>query len=183
MVRDRTLTLRAIALLAAGSAGIHQLRYAIADGPGANHALTAPDHAYLGTALPLVMIALVLSLAAALMRVARGTGSSRQRSFGALWIGAIVALAVIYGAQESIEGAGPFAGSGWLGFALAVPAGALIATALRGARAAETLAPPRAALHFLLLADAAHGGPPALRPGRLVSPSLGARAPPAASVV
>lgn len=142
--------------MGAASAAIHQLRYAIGYGDAAPHALATHAHDYLSLVLPAVITASAIALAGALIRAARAhmpaesdeTGAiSRFRhsrwSFLGLWAGCSLALALIYATQETLEGSGALAGSGWIGLALALPVGALVATALRGASAAE--APPAAA--------------------------------------
>jgi hypothetical protein len=185
-VRARTLTLRSVALLAAGSAAIHQLRYAIGYGPGADHQLAIHGHGYLALALPLVVAAAVLALAMVLARLARG-GSTAQRqasSLPALWLGAVVALTVIYGLQESIEGAGAIAGGGWIGLALAIPAGLLVALAIKGASAAgEGIRTRGPALGFKTFIESASAAPRLIGAGRVAASGPGARAPPLASVV
>jgi hypothetical protein len=183
-VRARTLTLRAVALLAAGSAAIHQLRYAIGYGTGADHQLAVHGHGYLAFAVPLAVGLAMLAMGSVLARLARGGPVSRSdASFPAVWLGAVVALAAVYGLQESIEGAGAIAGGGWIGLALAVPAGLLVALAVRGVHAAQALVPRRAALGFTTFLAALLSHPPRLLAGRRVSSSLGARAPPPAPVV
>jgi hypothetical protein len=146
-VRRRTFTVRAIALLGAASAAIHQLRYAIGYGDGASRALAAHPHGYLTTLLPGIATALVITLAAALMRLAR-RGSAREggvdvarASLPTMWLACAVALAAIFSIQETLEGAGAAAHGGWIGLALALPVGLLVALALRGADAATVRAP------------------------------------------
>jgi hypothetical protein len=105
-------------------------------------------------------------------------------SFGALWMGSVVALAAIYGIQESVEGAGAVAGSGWIGLALAIPAGLFVALAIKGACAAdESIRTRRPALGFHVFIEAAPSGRVRIRAGRAGASGLGARAPPLASVV
>jgi hypothetical protein len=184
-VRARTLTLRAVALLAAASAAIHQLRYAIGYGPAADHELAVHGHGYLAFALPLVVGVTVLAMATVLVRFARGGSQPRpQASFGALWLGSVVALAAIYGIQESVEGAGAIAGSGWIGLALAIPAGLFVALAIKGASAAdEGIRARRAALGFHDFVEASPSGFARIGAGRAGAAGLRARAPPRASVV
>jgi hypothetical protein len=64
-----------------------------------------------------------------------------------------------------------------------VPAGLLVALALRGAAVAETSAAPGPQLGFIVLMDARPGVLPRPRPGRIAAFVCGARAPPFASVV
>lgn len=121
---------------------IHQLRYAIAYGDGAPHALAA-HHAYFDLALPAVATVFVVALSAVLIRIARGRAAApdRRTSFFALWLCCALALGTVYGVQETLEGAGALAGGGWIGFALAFPAGFLVALAMRGADAAAVRMP------------------------------------------
>jgi hypothetical protein len=183
-VRARTLTPRAAALLAAGSVAIHQLRYAIGYGHAADHELAVQGHGYFEFALPVVVALTVLALCAVLLRLARGGSRPRPPApFGAAWLGSVVVLAAIYGIQESVEGAGVVAGGGWIGLALAVPAGLLVALAVRGVHAAEALAPHRAAVRFTTFLPAVIAHRPRLRAITGVSRSLGARAPPLAAAV
>jgi hypothetical protein len=187
-VRGRRLTVRAIALLAAGSAAIHQLRYAIGYGDAAPHALATHGHGYLIVALPGVMTVALIALAGVLMRAAGGRSrpldDARRinASLPALWLAATIALALIYGTQETIEGSGAFAGGGWIGLALAVPAGFLVALALGGAEAAESLRPPGAALRAFVYFAAPHGTRRSALFHRAAQLRLGARAPPVAFV-
>jgi hypothetical protein len=219
-VRGRSFTVRAIALLGAGSAAIHQLRYAIGYGDAAPHALAAHAHGYLEVAFPGVVTAALIALAGALMRAAGARGwadaaggeadphrarrrpgprgdpdRARRREAGALaelgirgslpalWLACALALATIYGVQETLEGAGAVAGSGWIGLALAVPAGFLVALAMRGAHAAETLSSPQALLRALVMRAFVQAVRTSIAPRRLPDLRLGARAPPLASVV
>jgi hypothetical protein len=178
-VRGRALTLRAIAPVAAGSAAIHQARYAL--GGGGQQAAHA--HEYLGVALPVVLAALVLALGAILMRVARGRPASSSRSLWVVWAVAAVALGTVFAVQESIEGAAVIAGGGWIGLALAVPAGLLVALLLRGAAVAEARPEPGPLLGFLAVMDAVPAMAAHVGDGRPAASAGGARAPPIAFVV
>jgi hypothetical protein len=169
---------------------IHQLRYTIAYGRSAPHALAAHPHGYLSVALPGLITATLIALAGGLLRVAGGRRaaaphdvSALRPSLPVLWLASAFALAAIYGTQETLEGAGPLAGSGWIGIALAVPAGLLVALALRGADAAESLSRGGPSLEVFVVVAARIGlrRMPAL--ARLALAPLGARAPPAAFVV
>lgn len=146
------LTVRAIALLSASSAAIHQLRYAIGYGDAAPHALAEHPHAYMTFALPAVMTIALVSLALALMRVARGSSAPRGRRppLWLVWLACSVALASIFGVQETLEGSGAVAGGGWIGLALAIPAGLLVALALRGAQEAEVRVPALVRIRALI---------------------------------
>jgi hypothetical protein len=181
-VKGRPSTLRAIALFGAGAVAVHQLRYAIAYGDGAPTALAA-HHAYFDFALPAVATIFVVALAAMLIRIARGRSAApgRRTPFLALWLCCALALGTIYGVQETLEGAGALAGGGWIGFALAFPAGLLVALALRGSDAAQIRmpAPPWrfTPIRSRIGIRAASGCT------RLLGARLRARAPPATSVV
>jgi hypothetical protein len=174
-----------MALLGAGSAAIHQLRYAIGYGDAAPHALDAHGHAYLAVALPGIVAALLIALAAFGMRMAAGTRTSESRrlGFGALWLACAFALAAVYGVQETIEGAGAIAGGGWIGLALAIPAGLLVALGLRGASAAEQI--EFAALRLPIVIRRAESCISSVVEvaSRLPVHADGARAPPLTSVV
>jgi hypothetical protein len=185
-VRGKALTVRSIALLAAASAAVHELRYLLAYGSDTTRALAAHPHGYLSVALPGVITATLIAVAAVLMRTARGSRRApvtRRASFGLLWLGCTVALASIYGVQETLEGAGAVAGSGWIGLALALPAGLLVALAMRGADAAEALRAPGAALRaFAIVADIFSGR--AMAPhARLAARLVRVRGPPQPFVV
>ena len=168
--------------MGAAAAAVHQLRYAIGYGEAAPHALGAHGHGYLVIVMPIAMVLALLTMARALTGVARGRGSASARgSILPLWLISSVALAGIYGIQETIEGSGAIAGGGWIGLALAIPAGLLVALALRGADAAEVrpLALARiSAIRGVSLALA----PTSLRV-RIPTARLGARGPPPASFV
>jgi len=180
-VTRRTLTLRALALLGASSLAIHQLRYAIAYGDASPHALAAHGHGYLGIAMPVTIMLALLALACCMTRLAHGRrGDARRASLAVLWLGATLALATIYGAQETLEGAGAIAGTGWIGLALAVPAGLLVAVALRGAETAEALA-LRLPLSHTVVADSLVRLPSSPGQGQTFFAPTGARAPPLAS--
>jgi hypothetical protein len=170
---------RAVALVSGGSAAIHQARYALGGGsPAAAH-----GHGYLAVAVPLVIAALVFVMAGILLRIARGRPARSDASLPALWLGATIALAVIFGLQESIEGTSALTGGGWIGLALAAPAGLLIALALRGASAAESAPGPGVRLGFHVFLDARAIPVPRPLAGRLAASACSARAPPLASVV
>ena len=131
--------MRTIALLGAGSAAIHQLRYAIGYGEGAPAALAAHPHGYFEAALPGIATSLVIAIAAAVVRIGSGSARRRSRSFFELWLAYAFVLAAIYGLQETLEGSGAIANGGWIGIALAIPAGLLVALSMRGAEAAEAI--------------------------------------------
>ena len=185
MRRARTPPVRTLALFGAASAVVHELRYLIAYGGGASHALAAHPHGYLSIALPGVITAALIALASFVLRAAGGRRAEARRRpvpLLVLWLACSVALASIYGVQETLEGAGAIAGSGWIGLALAVPAGLLVAIAVRGADAAElpgiaTLRPIAIQLASFVSAGARHAR------RRIAVAPLGARGPPLAFFV
>ena len=178
--------MRAIALLGAGSAAVHQLRYAIGYGDGAPQALAAHPHGYLRALLPGLLTAAVIALAAVLIRLARGGSVDRTRHARppllVLWLGCAVALASVFAVQETLEGAGAFAGGGWIGLAVAVPVGLFVALALRGAADAD-VSVARVPPVIRIIASTRIGMGAATHAARLLDLRLGARAPPSASVV
>jgi hypothetical protein len=183
-VRRRTHPLRAFALLGAGAVAIHQLRYALAYGNAAPQELAVHNHGYFDLALPAVATVFVVALAAVLIRIARGRAAAPDRgtSLTALWLCCALALGTIYGVQETLEGAGALAGGGWIGFALAFPAGLLVALAIRGADAAEIRIP--AVVLRISAIRATRLRIAATTPRmRIAGTRLGARAPPKSCVV
>jgi hypothetical protein len=194
-VPSRAWTLRTAALLGAGAFGVHQLRYVLSYDHGAARSLTLHGHGYLAPLGPVLAGVVVLALAAALGRVARGVVEPAPR-FRRLWAGASGSLLAVYCAQESIErlltGAhaggvpGMFWHGGWVALPLAAAIGLAIALLMRGTAAATAVvagsrpAPWRAPsparpLHALL---------PPWAPGRTRAAArhLAARGPPPLSV-
>jgi hypothetical protein len=145
--------LRFVALLGAGTFGVHQARYALGYHEEASRALAQQGHAYLIAAGPLVAGAVMLALAGLVRRLARGAGAPAP-GLRALWPAATVALVVTYAVQESVEGAlaahhpagaaAFLAHGGWLALPLAVSVGLAIALAMRGASVAAELRAQRA---------------------------------------
>jgi|GEM_PF-1449741 len=185
--------LRAAALMPAAVLTVHQLRYLLAFGGGSGAELEKEGHQYLSAlAAPIAMsVAIVVGLFFARLASAwregaaagghggatpapgAGSDPATRRGFLrlALLIGA--ALLALYSGQELLEGMlssghpggldGVFGDGGWWAAPLALACGLLVATALRGARAALRWA---AARHRC--ATALHGRPvPAPRPRRL----------------
>jgi hypothetical protein len=175
---------RAIALFGAGSAAVHQLRYAVGYGDGAQHALAAHPHEYLSLLLPGLITAALITFAAGLLRAARGGATTPRRRLPllALWLLCTVALASVFATQETLEGASAFAHGGWIGLVLAIPVGLVVALGLRGAEAAE-LRPLRIELQARVLHVARLGIAAVRAYPRVVGNCLGARAPPQPCVV
>jgi hypothetical protein len=184
-VRSRTVTVRSIALVCAGSAAVHELRYLIGYGPGASRALAAHPHGYFSVALPGILTATLITLASLVMRAAgsRRDAAERRTSLVALWTAATLLLAAIFAIQETLEGAGAIAHGGWIGLALAVPVGLAVALALRGADAAATLRGRHIELLGFSVRSAHEPSAPRSLHGRKALVRLAARGPPPAFVV
>ncbi|MEA2255014.1 MAG: hypothetical protein QOG35_1059 [Solirubrobacteraceae bacterium] len=136
---------RTAALLAAGALAVHELRYLLAFGTGADHALAGDGHAYLSVVHPAVGRLAAVALAPLVRVCARGGAVERQRrgTITRAWIAASARMAAIYAAQELAEGrlaaghpgglAALSAHGGWLAVPAALAVGALVALFLREA--------------------------------------------------
>jgi hypothetical protein len=135
-------SLRAGALLAAGSLAVHELRFLAGYGAGGD-GQAAAGHGYLAWVAPLVALALAAACGAWLARVGRSSSPARP---AVTWLGASSALAATYVVQETIEGLtspghpGLIAHGGWIALPFALAVGALVALMLRGAHAADEAA-------------------------------------------
>lgn len=141
-VRRRRANYLTLASFGAAVAAVHELRYAIAySGDGARE-LAAQGHGYQAALLPALGAAAVTLILATTSRALRGTAEGPpRRSLVKTWALCTLALATFYSAQELSEGAlasghpgglAAFIGdSSWIGLALAVPAGLLVALAAR----------------------------------------------------
>ncbi len=149
-LRAIDVRLRAAALLPAGMLAVHQLRYQLAYGDGAAHALARQGHAYLAGALPFALAPAALGLSLLLARLTRawqGRVDERRPAAGLLrtTLFAATALLALYVVQESLEGllaaghpaglAGVFGAGGWIAVPLAALIAGAIALALRCADA------------------------------------------------
>jgi hypothetical protein len=141
--------------MAAGTFGVHQLRFALSD----DHARAVSGHGYLSAVAPVLAALLLLAFAGLLSRIARGEVEPAPR-FRRMWVGASVSLVAAYCAQESLEGllthghaTGMFAHGGWVALPLAAVVGLGIALVSRGAASASELLVARGAPW--------HGAPPA----------------------
>jgi hypothetical protein len=144
------IVLRATALIAVASLGLHQLRYLLGYGSHAHDALAAQGHAYLslvGLAGALVLALAAAQLMAALSRAWRtGAGEGAPPPVGLVWLAASVSLAGVYTGQELLEAAlsaghpggvaALTAHGGLMAYPLAVVIGLVVALALRGAAVA-----------------------------------------------
>src|SRR5919107_1247373 len=124
------LSLRAGAMLAAGSLAVHELRFLA--GYGGEGAVGG--HGYLAWGAPLLAL---------LIAAACGAWLAPGGRFGAAWIGATCSLLATYVLQETIEGVtssghpGLLAHGGWIALPAALLVGGLVALTLRGAQAAD----------------------------------------------
>jgi hypothetical protein len=134
------LSLRAGAMLAAGSLAVHELRFLA--GYGGEGAVGG--HSYLDWAAPLVALVLAAVCGVWLARVGRATGAQSRSAL--TWLGASTVLIATYVVQETIEGLtspghpGLLAHGGWIVIPAALAVGALVAAMLRGAQAADDAA-------------------------------------------
>jgi hypothetical protein len=152
-----------MALLAAGALGVHQLRYAIGFGHDSGPVLAAHGHAYLAALLPTATVFAVIAFASVVLGLSDGSAEQRATpTLMRLWLWSSAALGGMYVLQEAAEGAlasghpagsaAVIGGGAWIGLALAVPVGLLVALGLRGADdAALALARTAAAPGPLLL--------------------------------
>jgi hypothetical protein len=134
------LSLRAGAMLAAGSLAVHQLRFLAGFGGDA----AVGGHGYLDWPAPLLAIALAAACGVWLARVGRSAGAQPRPAL--TWLGASASLVATYSVQETIEGLtspghpGLLAHGGWVVIPAALAVGALVAATLRGAQAADDAA-------------------------------------------
>jgi hypothetical protein len=175
---------RAAALMPAAVLTVHQLRYLLAFGGGTGAELEKEGHQYLSAlAAPIAMLAAIVvglffaRLASAWRDGAEEEGAPR-RGFLHLTLLIGAALLALYSCQELLEGmlstghpggfVGVFGEGGWWSVPLAFACGAVVAAALRGARAAiRWVAARRRRI------TASHGRPtPTPRPRRLALPRV-----------
>src|SRR4051794_26472379 len=91
-------SLRAGALLAAGSLAVHELRYAAGWGDPA----AGGGHGYLAVAAPLVALVLALACGVWLARIGRAAATAAGRR-SLTWLGASASLLGVYVVQETLE--------------------------------------------------------------------------------
>ena len=142
VLRRSSSVARASALLSLGAFCVHQVRYLLAYGHGAGHALAQQGHGYLSELAGVVTVVALAGIAASLvtgaLTVRSGTGGPGSAWTRTALLYALV-LAAIFCGQELTEGAvaaghpaGPaavLANGGWIAFPLALAAGAVCAAA------------------------------------------------------
>jgi hypothetical protein len=199
MARPRRATLRTSALFYAGALSLHELRYLVGWGPGAERALADQGHAYLTYALPWAVALAAAGVGQLLWRLTgpRDAASRHRRSRMTAWLGASLGLLAIYASQETVEGlfapghpvglAGVFGHGGLVAIPLALAIGAVIVAVERGAAAtlaaASRLGPAVAAQWHRATPDSPlPRATPAARQPRagVLAVHLAGRAPPAA---
>jgi hypothetical protein len=130
-----------VALLAAGSIMVHELRYAVSYGSNAGQALAEQGHSYMPAVESLAIVLLAVALArfcVLLLRARSGLlPEGRPASFARLWLAASASLAAVYTVQEGLEGAfapghpagliGVFGHGGWTALIFSLLLGAAIA--------------------------------------------------------
>ena len=192
-------SLRAAALIGAGSLVLHQLRYSISYRHQAGEQLAAQGHSYLAFAAPIVVAVLAVAAVAfvlRLLRVSRGRlAEPLPPSARRTWLGASLTVLAVYSLQEIAEGllsaghpGGPaalLAHGGAVALPLAVAIGGVIALLLRGAAAAIEVAVrvARLRLPHSRRREAPSRPRPAIRPALdAIALFLAGRGPPQASV-
>ncbi len=138
-----------VLLVPAGAFAVHQLRYWLAFGHLAGTMLERQGHAYLGSVIPWIVLALGLAVGSFLRALGRAFGGQRSLprytcSFAALWLLCAAGLLVIFLCQETLEGvlatghpaglAGVFGYGGWWAIPAALCVGLVLAAAFQGAR-------------------------------------------------
>lgn len=143
---QRSFVLRCTALLSVGILVVHDLRYRLAFGEHADHALQAHGHSYLSVVGPLVGLLVAVAAGHLLWLCAAGGERTRSSSLRRLWLVASFALLTCFGVQELLEGAlapghpsglgGTFGDGGWIAVPLSAVAGLGVAFLARGAEVA-----------------------------------------------
>src|SRR5215210_1139954 len=153
-MRSRPVLITA-ALLLAGALGVHELRYLLAFGGGAESALAHHGHGYLMLLMPVLAMASAFGLAVGLVRAAAApaVGSATLVRVRRIWPAASAALLAIYVSQELLEGllapghptgwSGVFGSGGWVAIPLACAFGFVVALGIRVAHAVRAAPPLR----------------------------------------
>ena len=133
----------------AAALAVHQLRYFLAFGPKGSSELAESGHSYLHSLAPWLVLLLALGAGAfvgALGRAFRSgeAGSCSRRGLLGLWLGATLALVLIYASQGTPRGSlcrgascrpqGIFGDGGWLSLPAAAAVGIVLALLVRGGR-------------------------------------------------
>jgi hypothetical protein len=148
-----TAAMRSLAVLSLGALAVHQTRYLFGYGGDAGAALAQQGHAYISSAVPIL---LAVAVAAALCSGVAGrfgdTARSRPPAAGRTLAYAIT-LVITYSVQELTESilasghpaglGGLFGHGGWIVFPLALLVGFLAWLAVRGLEAIEAHFVPR----------------------------------------
>jgi hypothetical protein len=129
------------AVVPAGALAVHQLRFLLAFGGGANAQLARQGHSYLHSLVPWIVLLLGVAVGGFLRALGRALGGHRSAprytlSLAALWAACSMCLLAIYVSQELLEGqfatghpvgvAGIFGYGGWW----SVPAAACVGLVL-----------------------------------------------------
>ena len=148
MPRPQRPSLRTSALFYVGALSLHELRYLVGWGTGAERALGHQGHAYLAYGMPWALALAAAGLAQVVRRAGSRPGESPgHRRLGAgAWLVASAGLLAVYTAQETAEGllaaghpgglAGVFGHGGLVAVPLALAIGGLIVMTERRARVA-----------------------------------------------
>lgn len=149
---DRRLRIRDASRVALGPAAalaVHQLRYWLAFGGGANAALARQGHSYLHSVVPWIILLAGVAVGGFLSALGRAAAGQRSAprftlSLLGLWLLSATCLVAIFAGQEFLEGlfatghpaglAGIFGFGGWWAIPAAICVGLVLAVVFHGAR-------------------------------------------------
>src|SRR4051794_36486902 len=144
MGTGRLWVLRWVALVAAGSLVVHELRFALEYGSSTGHVLAYQGHSYLPFAEALVAVLWICTCARFAVSLMRGGTDEAGRaipSLRSLWASASATLIAVYTLQEAIEGAvsathpsgliGIYGHGGWSAVVISAVVGAAVALLVR----------------------------------------------------
>jgi hypothetical protein len=135
------------AVVPAGALAVHQLRFLLAFGGGANAQLARQGHSYLHSLVPWIVLWLGVAVGGFLRALGRALGGHRSvprytLSLAALWAACSACLLAIYVSQELLEGlfatghpaglAGIFGYGGWWSIPAAACVGLVLAAMFHG---------------------------------------------------
>jgi hypothetical protein len=135
------------AVVPAGALAVHQLRFLLAFGAGANAQLARQGHSYLHSLVPWIVLLLGVAVGGFLRALGRALGGHRSAprytlSLAALWAACSACLLAIYLSQELLEGlfatghpaglAGIFGYGGWWSIPAAACVGLVLAAMFHG---------------------------------------------------